>query len=63
MGIINISQFGIGFISISQFTIAYYALAQFAISNSAIAQIAVVIEKGYGQMIFKLLDILKNLQY
>jgi hypothetical protein len=60
MGVINISQFGIGFISISQFTIAYYALAQFAIAHSAIAQIALVIDKGYGQIIFKLADILKN---
>ncbi|MGK7910393.1 MAG: hypothetical protein AB4050_02765 [Synechococcus sp.] len=57
-GIINISQFGVGVVSISQFTIGIYALAQFAIAYSCIAQMGLYIDRGYGQLVLKLADLL-----
>ena len=60
MGIINFSQFGIGLISISQFTIAGFALAQFGIAYSLIAQMGLYFDKGYGQMVRNLFDLLSN---
>ena len=51
MGIINISQFGLGMISIGQFTIAGFAFAQFALAYSLIAQMGVYVDKGYGQFV------------
>ena len=50
-GIFTISQFGIGLVSISQFTIAGYALAQFALAYSLIAQFGIYIDKGQGQIV------------
>ena len=61
MGLINISQFGFGLISISQFTVAGFALAQFAIAYSLIAQIGLYFDKGYGQIVRNVFDLLKNL--
>jgi len=58
MGIINFSQFGIGLISISQFTIAGFALAQFGIAYSLIAQMGLYFDKGYGQLVRNLFDLL-----
>lgn len=58
IGVISISQFGIGLISISQFTIAAYAVAQFAIAYSLIAQMGLYIDKGYGQIVRCLLDLI-----
>lgn len=60
MGIINISQFGLGVISISQFTLAVYALAQFGIAYSLIAQIGLYINKGYGQLVWNIMELIKN---
>lgn len=60
IGILTISQFGFGFISISQFTVAVYALAQFGVAYSLIAQIGLYINQGYGQLVWKLADLLKN---
>lgn len=60
IGVINISQFGIGIISISQFTIAVYALAQFAIAYSLIAQMGLYINKGYGQFVWNIIELIKN---
>ena len=60
IGVINISQFGIGVVSISQFTIAAYALAQFAIAYSLIAQMGLYIDKGYGQLVRNLIDLIKG---
>lgn len=57
-GIINISQFGIGVISLSQFTIAGYALAQFALAYSCIAQFGLYLDRGYGQVVVQLADLL-----
>ncbi|MCB2145556.1 MAG: zinc ribbon domain-containing protein [Deltaproteobacteria bacterium] len=57
-GIINISQFGIGVISLSQFTIAGYALAQFALAYSCIAQFGLYLDRGYGQVVVQLADML-----
>jgi hypothetical protein len=59
MGIINISQFGIGLISVSQFTIAGFALAQFGIAYSLIAQIGLYFDKGYGQIVRNIFDLLQ----
>ena len=58
IGVINISQFGIGLFSIGQFTIAGYALAQFAFAYSLIAQIGIYIHEGFGQIVWKLSDLL-----
>ena len=60
IGIINISQFGFGLISISQFTIAGFALAQFGIAYSLIAQIGLYFDKGYGQIVRNVFDLLSN---
>ena len=59
IGVINISQFGIGLFSVAQFTIAGYALAQFAFAYSLIAQIGVYINQGYGQLVWKLGDLVR----
>ncbi len=60
-GIINISQFGVGLISISQFTIGGFALAQFGIAYRLIAQIGLYLDKGWGQLVFNLFDLLGKL--
>jgi hypothetical protein len=60
IGFINISQFGVGLISISQFTIAGFALAQFGIAYSLIAQIGLYFDKGYGQIVRNIFDLLGN---
>ena len=60
IGIINISQFGLGVISISQFTIAIYALSQFAVAYSLIAQIGLYIRDGYGQLVWNIMELMKN---
>lgn len=60
IGIINISQFGVGIISISQFTVAVYALAQFAIAYSLIAQIGLYVNQGYGQLVWNIIELIKN---
>ena len=59
IGVINISQFGIGFVSISQFTVAVYAVAQIAVAYSLIAQIGLYIDKGYGQIVRCIPDLIK----
>ena len=51
MGVVTVSQFGIGLVSISQFTIAGFALAQFALAYSLIAQAGLFFDKGYGQLV------------
>jgi len=61
IGVINISQFGIGVFSLSQFTIAAYAIAQFGAAYSLIAQIGIYIDQGYGQIVFKLSELLSSL--
>jgi len=61
IGIINISQFGLGIVSISQFTIAIFALAQIGIAYSLIAQIGLYIDKGYGQIVKNIIELIKNL--
>ena len=58
MGIINISQFGVGIISLGQFTASVFALAQFGIVYSLIAQFGLFVEKGYGQFVRSIFDLL-----
>jgi hypothetical protein len=58
IGVVSISQFGIGVLSVSQFTIAGFALAQFAVAYSLIAQIGLFVDKGYGQVVRNILDLL-----
>ena len=58
VGVVNISQFGIGVFSLSQFTVSVFALAQFAFAYSLIAQIGVYIQQGYGQMVWRLGELL-----
>ena len=60
VGVINISQFGVGLISISQFTVAGFALAQFGIAYWLIAQIGLCFDKGYGQIVRNIFDLLRN---
>jgi len=57
-GIFTLSQFGVGLVSISQFTIAGYALAQFAFAYSLIAQFGIYIDKGQGQIVKSLGELL-----
>jgi len=57
-GFITLSQFGVGLVSISQFTIAGYALAQFAFAYSLIAQFGIYIDKGHGQIVKSLGELL-----
>jgi hypothetical protein len=61
IGVINISQFGIGLFSLGQFTIAGYALAQFAVAYQLIAQVGLYIDKGIGQAVWNLVDLLQRL--
>ena len=58
IGVITIAQFGVGLVGVCQFTIAGYALAQFALAWSLIAQIGLYVNKGVGQIIFKLSELL-----
>ncbi|RMF57601.1 MAG: zinc ribbon domain-containing protein [Calditrichaeota bacterium] len=60
MGIVNISQFGIGLFSLSQFTIAGYAIAQFGIAWKLIAQVGLYFDKGYGQFVYPLMEVLQK---
>ena len=57
-GVVNISQFGIGLFSLAQFTIAGFAVAQFAVAHTLIAQVGIFIEKGYGQVVISLAELL-----
>jgi hypothetical protein len=61
IGVLNISQFGIGVVSISQFTVSVFALAQFAIAWSLIAQIGLYVDKGYGQVVRSVVELLGRL--
>lgn len=58
VGFVNISQIGVGFVSVSQFTVAVYTLAQFAFAYACIAQIGLCIDRGYGQIIYRLAELL-----
>ena len=58
MGIINISQFGVGIISLGQFTASVFALAHFGIAYSLIAQFGLYVEKGYGQFVRSIFDLI-----
>ena len=60
-GILNISQFGIGIVSISQFTIAGYAVAQFALAYSCIAQFGFYVDRGMGQFVRRLGELVVGL--
>ena len=58
LGVITVSQFGIGVVSASQFTIAGLALAQFAAAYSLIAQVGLFFDKGYGQLIWNIQELI-----
>jgi hypothetical protein len=47
-------------ISISQFTVAGFALAQFGIAYWLIAQIGLYFDKGYGQIVRNIFDLLRD---
>lgn len=59
IGVVTISQFGIGIVSISQFTIAGFALAQCAVAYSLIAQLGLFVDKGYGQVVRNIMEIIR----
>ncbi len=58
IGLISISQFGIGLFSLSQVTVAGYAIAQIAFAWELIAQIGLYINKGVGQVVWKLSELI-----
>lgn len=58
MGVFTISQIGVGVFSVSQFTIAGFALAQFAVAYSLIAQLGLYVDKGYGQVVRNIFDLI-----
>ena len=60
-GIVNISQFGIGVVSLAQFTVGMFAVAQFGIAYSLIAQLGIYVDKGYGQVVKSLAEILAGI--
>lgn len=60
-GVFTVSQFGIGLFSLSQFTIAGFAIAQFGLAWALVAQIGVFVERGFGQVVFSLSEILARL--
>lgn len=53
-GIVTVSQFGLGLFSLGQFTVAVYAMAQFAVAWSCIAQVGLYVERGYGQAVWRI---------
>lgn len=57
-GVVCISQFGVGLVSVSQFTIAGFAVAQFGLAWSLVAQIGVYVDRGYGQVVYSLSQLL-----
>ena len=57
-GIVNISQFGIGLFSLGQFCVGGWVLSQFAVGYAIIAQIGLYWEKGYGQIVYSLRELL-----
>ena len=55
----NLKLLGIEFDGgFAQFTVAGYALAQFAFAYSLIAQVGVFVDKGYGQVVWKLSELM-----
>ncbi len=60
-GIINISQFGVGVFSLSQFTVAGFAVCQLGAAYSLIAQVGLYWEKGYGQIVINLGNVLSKI--
>ncbi len=58
IGVVNISQFGIGVFSLAQFTVAGYAVTQIGAAYALIAQVGVYIDRGYGQVVWKLSELL-----
>lgn len=58
VGVVNISQFGIGVFSLSQVTVSVYAVAQFALAYSCLAQIGLYFDKGYGQIVRNVMELI-----
>lgn len=63
VGVVTIAQFGAGVFSLGQFTVAVYAVAQFAAAYAAVAQVGLVVDRGWGQVIFTLRDLLPLLEF
>lgn len=57
-GIVTIAQFGVGVFSLSQFTLAGYAVAQIALAYACIAQLGLYVERGYGQAVWRIGELL-----
>ena len=57
VGVFNVSQFGIGLFSLGQFTLAGFAIAQFGVAWSLIAQIGLYVDRGFGQLVYRLPDL------
>jgi hypothetical protein len=61
VGLVTVSQFGVGLVGLGQFTIAGYAIAQFGVAWSLVAQIGLYLDKGYGQLVLSVSDLLSRL--
>ena len=59
VGVINISQFGIGVISLSQITASIYAVCQIGVAYSLIAQLGLYWDKGFGQIVISLKELIR----
>ena len=57
-GVVCISQFGIGIFTLAQFGLGYLAIAQIGAAYRIIAQIGLYIDKGWGQIVYSVKDIL-----
>ena len=60
-GIVTISQFGLGVFSLSQITLSVLAVAQIGFAYSLVAQVGLYLHEGYGQLVWKLADLLQML--
>ena len=58
VGVVTISQFSVGLFSLSQFTVAGFAVAQFALAYACLAQFGIYIERGGGQVVKSVAEIL-----
>lgn len=61
VGIVTVAQFGIGVLSVGQFIASIVAVAQFAVAHTLVAQVGLALSEGYGQVVWRLTDLLRLL--
>jgi len=57
-GVVCISQFGVGIFTLAQFGIGAYAITQIGAAYQIITQIGLYIDKGWGQVVYSVKDLL-----